>query len=103
MPGCPTSSSCRIPTRSPDGRLPNAAGSTTPSPERRSVVTLERKRPTDLEGRRKALSRRDGWLRRNSHAAIVVVDDNDPESDLSRQRFTEAIGDDVWDLDISTL
>ncbi|MFI5044893.1 MAG: ribonuclease H [Acidimicrobiales bacterium] len=68
-----------------------------------SVVTLERKRPTDLEGRRKALSRRDGWLRRNSHAAIVVLDDDDPESDLVRHRFIEAIGDDVWDLDISTV
>jgi hypothetical protein len=68
-----------------------------------SVVTLERKRPADLDGRRKALSRRDGWLRRNSHAAIVVVDDGDPESDLVRKRFADSVGDEVWDLDISAL
>ncbi len=66
----------------------------------REVVTLERKRPGDGQGRRAALARRDGWLRSVSSGAIVVTDGRDPEAELLLKRFTEALGDDVWPLEI---
>lgn len=66
----------------------------------RESVTLEQKRPVDGEGRRAALSRRDGWLRSVSHGAIVVTDGIDPEAELLLRRFTDAIGDEVWTLEV---
>ena len=66
----------------------------------REVVTLERKRPTDGAGRRAALARRDGWLRSVSQGAIVVTDGRDPEAELALKRFTDALGDDVWNLEL---
>jgi ribonuclease HI len=65
-----------------------------------SVVTLERKRPADLEGRRAAMARRDGWLRRASAGAIVVTDGRDAEAELALRRFTDVLGDDVWTLEV---
>jgi len=44
----------------------------------RDVVTLERKRPVDLEGRRSSLQRRDGWMRSAADGAIVITDGSDP-------------------------
>lgn len=64
------------------------------------VVTLERTRPTDLAGRRSAMQRRDGWLRSVSDGAIVVTDGRDAEAELLLRRFTEALGDDVWTLEV---
>ncbi len=66
----------------------------------REVVTLERKRPADGQGRRSALARRDGWLRSVSSGAIVVTDGSDPEAELLLRRFTESLGDEVWPLEI---
>jgi ribonuclease HI len=66
----------------------------------REVVTLERRRPTDLVGRRSALSRRDGWLRSAAAAAVVVTDGEDAEAELLLRRFEEALGDEVWRLDL---
>jgi len=64
------------------------------------VITLERKRPADAEGRRAALARRDGWLRSSMAAAVVVSDGRDPEAELLVRRFTESLGDEVWFLDV---
>jgi ribonuclease HI len=64
------------------------------------VVTLERKRPTDADSRRAALGRRDGWLRRSMSGAVVISDGRDPESELLVRRFTEALDDEVWMLDL---
>lgn len=66
----------------------------------RQVVTLEKKRPTDGQGRRTALARRDGWLRSVSAGAIVVTDGQDAEAELALKRFTDALGDDVWNLEL---
>jgi ribonuclease HI len=66
----------------------------------RDVVTLEKKRPTDGQGRRAALARRDGWLRSVSTGAIVVTDGVDAEAELALKRFTDALGDDVWNLEL---
>lgn len=65
-----------------------------------SVVVLERKRPTDGAGRRAALARRDGWLRAVCAGAVVITDGTDPEAELVLRRFTEALGDEVWTLEI---
>jgi ribonuclease HI len=65
-----------------------------------SVVTLERTRPADLEGRRAAMARRDGWLRSASLGAVVVTDGRDAEAELALRRFTDKLGDDVWTLEV---
>jgi ribonuclease HI len=67
----------------------------------REVVTLERRRPTDVAGRRDAMSRRDGWLRRSMAGAIVISDGRDPEAELLVQRFTDALDEEVWLLDLA--
>lgn len=64
------------------------------------VVTLERRRPLDLEGRRSALQRRDGWLRSVADAAIVVTDGHDPDSELALRRFEAVLGDGLWDVSV---
>ncbi|MFZ4517355.1 MAG: ribonuclease H family protein [Microthrixaceae bacterium] len=64
------------------------------------VVVLERRRPPDPEGRRAALARRDGWLRANAAAAVVLTDGDDPEAELLLRRFEEALGEEVWVLDL---
>jgi len=64
------------------------------------VVTLERKRPTDLAGRRAAMQRRDGWLRSVSSGAVVVTDGRDADAELLLRRFTESLEDDVWTLEV---
>ena len=66
----------------------------------REVVTLERRRPVDAEGRRAALARRDGWLRSSASAAVVMSDGSDPEAELLARRFDEVLGDEVWFLDV---
>lgn len=66
----------------------------------RDVVVLERKRPSDAEGRRAALARRDGWLRSSSAGAVVVTDGTDPEAELLLRRFEEALGEEVWFLEL---
>jgi ribonuclease HI len=66
----------------------------------REVVTLERRRPADLAGRRSALARRDGWLRSAAAAAVVVTDGEDPEAELLLRRFEADLGDEVWRLDL---
>jgi len=69
----------------------------------RSVVTLEQKRPTDTTGRRSALARRDGWLRSVSVGAIVVTDGVEGEADLALRKFTDALGDEVWQVELDGL
>ncbi len=64
------------------------------------LVTLERTRPADLEGRRAAMQRRDGWLRSASAGAVVVTDGRDTEAELLLRRFTESLGDDVWSIEV---
>ncbi|UDY35516.1 ribonuclease H family protein [Dermatobacter hominis] len=61
------------------------------------VVTLERKRPADLEGRRASLLRRDGWLRKVADAAIVVTDGEDPDAELAVTRYGDAVGEELWE------
>lgn len=64
------------------------------------VVTLERRRPSDLEGRRAALARRDGWLRSVADAALVVLDGDDAEAELAARRFRESVGDELWEYEL---
>ncbi len=63
----------------------------------RSVVTLERKRPADLDGRRSSLQRRDGWLRSVADGAIVITDGKDPEAELASRRYGDAVGEELWE------
>lgn len=67
------------------------------------VITLERKRPQDLDGRRAAMRRRDGWLRSASVGAVVITDGRDPDAELLLRRFIEALGDDVWTLEVEPI
>jgi len=69
----------------------------------RSIVTLETKRPTDADGRRAALGRRDGWLRSVSAGAVVVTDGVEAEADLLLRKFTLALGDEVWQIELDQL
>lgn len=64
------------------------------------TVTLERSRPSDLEGRRAALARRDGWLRSVADAALVMSNGRDPEAELALRRFGDAVGDELWEYGI---
>jgi hypothetical protein len=64
------------------------------------VVVLERRRPVDVEGRRAALARRDGWLRSAASAAVVVTDGRDPEAELLLRRYEESVGEELWTLDL---
>ena len=61
-------------------------------------VTLERRRPVDVEGRRSSLQRRDGWLRSIAHGAIVITDGRDAEAELAVKRYGDAVGDELWEL-----
>lgn len=64
------------------------------------VVVLERKRPADGDGRRKALARRDGWLRAVSDLAVVLTDGSDAEAERVAAQWEKALGDDVWRLEV---
>lgn len=64
------------------------------------VVTLERRRPADIEGRRASLSRRDGWLRSVADAALVVVDGRDADAELLLRRYGRAVGDELWEYNL---
>lgn len=66
----------------------------------RDVVVLESTAPADPEGRRAALARRDGWLRTVAAAAIVLSDGADPDAETLLRRFEEALGEEVWTLDV---
>ena len=61
-----------------------------------SVVTLERSRPGDADGRLKALARRDGWLRSAADMAVLLADRSDPEAESGIHQWTRAFGDDLW-------
>jgi hypothetical protein len=61
------------------------------------VVVLERKRPTDGDGRRASLQRRDGWLRKVADSAVVVTDGEDTDAELALERYGDALGDELWE------
>ncbi|MFM7069621.1 MAG: ribonuclease H [Actinomycetes bacterium] len=65
-----------------------------------NTVVLEKGRPTDAEGRRAAMARRDGWLRGASCAAVVLSDGTDPDAERLVRRFEELLGDEVWYLEV---
>lgn len=67
----------------------------------REVMVLEKKRPTDLEGRRKSLARRDGWLRSAADSVVFIADPADAESEESLSRWEKALGEDLWRLDVT--
>jgi ribonuclease HI len=67
----------------------------------REVVVLENKRPTDLEGRRKSLARRDGWLRSVADSVVFMADPADADSEDSLSRWEKALGEDLWRLDVT--
>ena len=69
----------------------------------RSVVTLEKKLPSDATAKRSALGRRDGWLRSVSLGALVVTDGVNGEADLQLNKFTQALGDEVWQIELDVL
>jgi hypothetical protein len=62
------------------------------------VVTLEKHKPADVDGRRQSLQRRDGWLRKVADAAVVVTDGEDPDAELALKRYGDAVGDELWEL-----
>ena len=66
----------------------------------REVVVLEKKRPSDLEGRRSALARRDGWLRSVADAAVVVTDGRDADAEAALRKWESVLAEDVWRLEI---
>ncbi len=66
------------------------------------VVVLEKKRPSDLEGRKSSIARRDGWLRSAADGVIFMTDGTDTEVEDSLRRWDRALGDDVWRLDTPT-
>lgn len=76
-----------------------------------SVITLESKRPSDGRGRTAALARRDGWLRAVSSGAAVVTAERRRDWDRTFERsasaaedqlkrFSKALGDEVWELQV---
>lgn len=65
----------------------------------REAVVLEKKRPADLEGRRKSLARRDGWLRSAADSVVFIADPAEAESEDSLRRWEKALGEDLWRLD----
>ena len=66
-------------------------------------MTLEKKLPADATAKRAALGRRDGWLRSVSLGAIVVTDGVNGEADLQLNKFTQALGDEVWQIELQLL
>lgn len=65
-------------------------------------VVLEAKAPTDADGRRQALARRDGWLAQVADGAMLVRHGESTEGRALLRRFAK-LGDEVWDLDLSAL
>lgn len=66
----------------------------------RSVVVLEKTRPVDADGRRKALARRDGWLRSVADQVVFVMVPGDGAAEESLSKWTRALGDDLWLLEV---
>ncbi len=64
------------------------------------VITLEKKRPADSDAMKKAIARRDGWLRSVVDLAVVMTDGSDAEAEEALKRWEKAVGDDVWRLDV---
>jgi len=69
----------------------------------RSVLTLEKKLPVGAEAKRAALGRRDGWLRSVSLGALVVTDGVNGEADLQLNKFSQALGEEVWQIELGLL
>lgn len=63
------------------------------------VVTLQRRAPDDRRQAKQALDRRDAWLARSSHEAVIVWDGDDTGVGATVKKFEKALGDDVWVLD----
>jgi ribonuclease HI/uncharacterized phage-like protein YoqJ len=63
------------------------------------VIVLQNKAPEDKQKARGALGRRDAWFARNSHEAIVVWDESEPETGRVVRTMQDALGElDVWVL-----
>ncbi|MCZ7628553.1 MAG: hypothetical protein M5U19_05630 [Microthrixaceae bacterium] len=60
------------------------------------VVVLEKARPGDVEARRAAIARRDGWLRSVADTAVFVDDEADRGGEASLRRWEAALGEDLW-------
>ncbi len=67
----------------------------------REVVVLEKERPADLDGRRKSLARRDGWLRSVADLAVVLTDGRDAEAESALKQWEKVLGEEVWRLDVA--
>ena len=65
----------------------------------KSTVVLEKKVPSDADAKRQSIRRRNGWLAKVAHGAIVIHDGVDPEGVAGLQQMAP-LGDDVWDLDL---
>ena len=67
------------------------------SGQARSVVTLEKKVPSDRAGAGQALRRRDAWLTRAADEAVLVLgDDGDGALAKLRRSLDDHFGDDLW-------
>jgi uncharacterized phage-like protein YoqJ len=67
------------------------------SGQARSVVTLEKKVPSDRAGAGQALRRRDAWLTRAADEAVLVLgEDGDGSLAKLRRSLDDHFGDDLW-------
>jgi hypothetical protein len=57
------------------------------------------RRPETKQAAGGALARRDAWLARNAHEAVVVWDGDDARLGRQVRSLQDQLGDDVWVVD----
>ena len=62
----------------------------------RDVVLLQARRPETKQAAGGALARRDAWLARHAHEAVVVWDGDDARAGRQVRSLQDQLGDDVW-------
>jgi hypothetical protein len=65
----------------------------------RDQVLLQMRRPETKQAAGGALARRDAWLARNAHEAVVVWDGDDARLGRQVRSLQDQLGDDVWVVD----
>ena len=65
----------------------------------RDEVLLQNRRPETKQAAGGALARRDAWLARHAHEALVVWDGNDARAGRQVRALQDELGDDVWIVD----
>ena len=62
----------------------------------RDQVLLQMRRPETKQAAGGALARRDAWLARHAHEAVVVWDGDDARAGRQVRSLQDQLGDDVW-------